>query len=54
MMANQIAHLVAIEANTRLNMEKTAQFYDKFSQFYDNVVVPNPNGDTAFGIKTLN
>jgi len=48
-MANQIANLVAIEANTRLNAEKVAQFYDKFSQ----VVIPNPNGDTAFGIKTI-
>ena len=52
-MYQQLMHLASIEANTRLNAEKTAQFYDKFNQFYNNVVVPNPNGDTAFGIKTI-
>ena len=53
-MFNQLAYLSSIEANTRINSEKTAQFYDRFDQFYNSVVVPNPNGDTAFGIKTIN
>ena len=46
-MYQQLMSLTAIESNTAMNLVKLSQFYDKFSQ----VVVPNPNGDTAFALK---